>query len=37
MAQKIKINPWELVVTKVDITPFVVPKIRTLVAVNHLL
>jgi hypothetical protein len=26
MAQKTKLNPWELVVTKVDIMSFVYPK-----------
>jgi hypothetical protein len=37
MAQEIKLNLWELVVTKVDIMSFVIPEIRTLVTVNHLL
>jgi hypothetical protein len=37
MAQKTNINPWELVVMKVNIMVFVIPKIRTLAIVNHLL
>jgi hypothetical protein len=37
MAQKINLNLWELVVTKVGIMSFVIPKVRTLVTVNHLL
>jgi hypothetical protein len=37
MAQKTNLNLWEFVVTKVDIMSFVIPKIRTLVIVNHLL
>jgi hypothetical protein len=37
MAQEMKLNPWELVVTKMDMIPFVIPEIRTLVTVNHLL
>jgi hypothetical protein len=37
MAQEIKLNPWELVVTKMNMMSFVIPEIRTLVTVNHLL
>jgi hypothetical protein len=36
MAQKIKLNLWEFVVTKADIMSFVIPKIKTLVTANHL-
>ena len=37
MAQRTKIDPWEIQNTKVDIVSFVIPEFRTSVSANHLI
>ena len=37
VAQRTKLNPWEIVVTKVDIWSSIVPKLRTSMPVSHLI